>query len=187
MIKSTFHRAVRILMYSIFLIGWSGYTHAQVSGVKTIPADYMSIAAFINDINTNGIGSGGTTLQVSSFYSETAPAGGFTITATGTAANPVVITGVGGAPLPIITANSALTSGSLTDAIFKIVGGDYITISNLDLRENTANNTTTAASNNMTEWGIALLYATTTNASNNITLSGNSITLGANYQNAYGI
>lgn len=184
--RATFHSAMRLLCIAL-LMGLSSHVFAQVTGVKTIPADYPTIAAFITDINTNGVGSGGATLQVPSGYTETSPAGGFTITATGTGANPIVITGVGGAPKPIITASGALTAGALNDAIFKIIGGDNITISNFELRENAANTTTTAASNNMTEWGIALLYATTTDGSRNCTLSGNTISLGATYQNAFGI
>ena len=111
---------------------------AQLIGTKTIPTDYASIAAFVTDLNTVGVGAGGVTLNVATGYAETAPAGGFLITATGTVANPITITGTGGAPLPIITASSALTVGNLNDAIFKIQGGDYVTISNLDLRENAA-------------------------------------------------
>jgi hypothetical protein len=160
---------------------------AQLTGVKTIPTDYASIAAFVTDLNTQGVGAGGVMLDIPSGYTETAPAGGFLITATGTSGNNIIITSTGGAPLPIITASSSLTAGLLNDAIFKIVGGDYITISNLDLRENAANTVTTAGSNTMTEWGIALLYATTTNGCQNVSILNNTIALGATYQNAMGI
>lgn len=160
---------------------------AQLTGVKTIPTDYASIAAFVTDLNTQGVGAGGVMLDIPSGYTETAPAGGFLITATGTTANNIVFTSTGGAPFPIITASSSLTVGLLNDAIFKIVGGDYITISNLDLRENAANTVTTAGSNTMTEWGIALLYATTTNGCQNVSILNNTIALGATYQNAMGI
>ncbi|MDF3026907.1 MAG: hypothetical protein K0S23_1214 [Fluviicola sp.] len=175
-----------ILCFALLILG-SGSLFGQVSGIKTIPTDYATIAAFVTDINANGIGAGGVTLNVPSGHTETAPAGGFTITATGTAANPIVIQGTGGAPFPIITASAALTAGNLNDGIIRLSGSDYVTISGLDLRENSANTTTTAGSNNMTEWGVALIYASATNGCNNVSILNNSISLGVTYQNAFGI
>lgn len=175
-----------ILCFALLILG-SGSLFGQVSGTKTIPTDYATIAAFITDINTNGIGSGGVTLNVPSGYTETAPAGGLTITATGTVANPIIIQGTGGAPKPIITASAALTAGILNDGIIKLVGSDYVTISGLDLRENAANTITAAATNNMTEFGVALFYTSVTDGCQNINLLDNTIALGATYQNAFGI
>jgi hypothetical protein len=187
MLKNSTMNFSRFIMCFALLILGSGSLFGQVSGTKTIPTDYATIAAFITDINTNGIGAGGVTLNVPSGYTETAPAGGFSITATGTATDPIVIQGTGGAPKPIITASGALTAGSLNDGIIKLIGSDYVTISGLDLRENAANTTTTAASNNMTEFGIVLFYNTTTDGCQNVTLTDNTIGLGATYQNAMGI
>nr|WP_294860161.1 T9SS type A sorting domain-containing protein [uncultured Fluviicola sp.] len=175
-----------IMCFALLILG-SGSLFGQVSGIKTIPTDYATIADFITDINTNGIGSGGVTLNVPSGYTETAPAGGFTITATGTAANPIIMQGTGGAPKPIITASGTLTAGALNDGIIKLIGSDYVTISGLDLRENAANTTTAAATNNMTEFGIALFYTTTTDGCQNVSITDNTIALGATYQNAMGI
>ena len=175
-----------ILCFALLTFG-SGSLFGQVSGIKTIPTDYATLAAFVTDINTNGIGAGGVTLNIPSGYTETAPAGGFSITATGTAANPIIIQGTGGAPKPIFTASAALTAGALNDGIIKLIGADYVTLSGLDLRENAANTTTTAASNNMTEFGIALFYNTTTDGCQNVTITDNTIGLGAAYQNAMGI
>lgn len=158
----------------------------QLSGTKTIPTDYANIAAFVTDLNAQGVGNGGVTLNVPSGYTETAPAGGFQITASGTASNPIVITG-GTAPKPVITANGSLVSGALNDALFKLIGSDYVTISNLELRENAANTTTAAGTNNMTEWGIALLYASVTNGAENVTLQNNTIVLDRTYANTFGI
>lgn len=163
-------------------------SQAQLTGTKTIPTDYASIAAFITDLNAQGAGPGGVTLDIASGYTETAPAGGYIITTlTGSAANPIIIQGIGGAPKPIITASAALTAGNLNDGIIKIIGTDYVTIAGLDLRENAANLTTTAGTNNMTEWGIALLYASTTDNSQNVTIQNNTITLVRTYQNTFGI
>ncbi len=73
---------------------------------------------------------------------ETAPAGGYSITATGTAVNTITIDGGNFA----ITAFTPQVAGRLYDAIFKILGGDYITIQNFTMQENASNTTTTAAS-----------------------------------------
>ena len=75
----------------------------------------------------------------------------------------------------------------LNDAIFKLIGADWITIHDFTMQENPANTVTTAASNNMTEWGVALFYATTTDGSQNNTISNNTISLNRTYQNTFGI
>lgn len=187
--KSTYCSWRRLLgaTFAICALNFS-VAYGQLSGTKIVGIDYPTIAAFVTDVNAVGVlpGGGGVTLVVPPGYSETAPAGGYVLTATGTAAEPIAI-GSTGAPFPVITASPALTAGALNDAIFKIVGGDYITIGQLELRENPANLVTTAASNNMTEWGIALLYATTTDGAQNCQLLGNRIVLNRTYQNTFGI
>jgi hypothetical protein len=55
------------------------------------------------------------------------------------------------------------------------------------MQENVANTTTTAGTNNMTEFGVALFYATTTNGAQNCTIQNNTITLNRTYQNTFGI
>ena len=37
---------------------------AQLSGIKTIPGNYATIAAAVADLNTNGVGTGGVTFNV---------------------------------------------------------------------------------------------------------------------------
>ncbi|MBK8150277.1 MAG: hypothetical protein IPK58_19300 [Acidobacteria bacterium] len=56
----------------------------------------------------------------------------------------------------------------------KIIGADYVTVDGFTLLESGKINTT--ATQQM-EWGIALLYATTTNGAQNVTLQNNTITL----------
>lgn len=180
---SSAHRGKNLLL-AFLLISTSYF--GQISGSKTIPTDYPSIATFVSDLNAQGVGSGGVTLNIPSGYLEQAPAGGFVITATGTQANPIIISG-GTAPKPVITASGSHTIGALNDAIFKIVGADYVTLSNLELRENITNTDNTAATNNMTEWGIALLNASVTNGAENVTLSNNTIVLNRVYPNTFGI
>jgi hypothetical protein len=163
-------------------------SRAQLSGNKTVGIDYPSIAAFVTDVNAQGvlIGGGGVTLFVPAGYSETAPAGGYVLTATGTAAENITIVGAG-SPQPIITANAGLTAGLLNDAIFKIIGGDYINIANLDMRENAANTTTATATNNMTEFGVALFYTSTTDGAQRNSIINNTITLNKTYTNTFAV
>jgi FG-GAP-like repeat len=163
-----------------------------VSGTKTVCAsgcDYPTLAAAVADINTNGVGAGGVTINVAANHTETVPAGGISITATGTVANPIIIQkdpSTSGAN-PIFTANAGLTAGALTDAVIKIIGGDFITLDTLTFQENPANTTTTAATNNMSEWGVALLYATPTDGAQNNTIKNCAITLNRTYTNTFGI
>ncbi len=167
-------------------------TRAQVTinvtgNANTTPAlqtSYPSLAAALTDLNAVTAFSGPVVLTAAG-GTETAPAGGFVVNFTGatTAANNVAIVG-GGA---VLTASAALTSGALNDAVIKIIGSDNLRIEGFTLTENAANTTTTAASNNMTEWGIAVLYASATDASQNITLQGNTIDLDRTYQNTFGI
>lgn len=156
-------------------------------GNYAIPGCFPTVAAAVTYINANGVsGTGTVQFDVAAGYTETAPAGGISITATGTATTAIVFKKSGTGANPTITANSTLTAGSLNDAIFKIIGGDYITIDGFTMLEN-ANTTTTAASNNMTEFGVALFYATTTNGCQNITVKNCTIDLNRTYQNTFGI
>ncbi|MEO7482114.1 MAG: T9SS type A sorting domain-containing protein [Ferruginibacter sp.] len=165
------------------LVCFSLIANAQLTGTKNIPGDYADLATAITDLNTQGVGAGGVTLNLLAGNPETSPAGGYSITATGTVANPINITGNGNT----ITAPTTHTVGALNDAIFKIIGADYVTIQGFTMLENAANTTTAAGTNNMTEWGVALLYATTTDGAQNCTIQNNTITLNKTYQNTFGI
>jgi hypothetical protein len=170
----------------------SGKAGPQVSGTKTVCAsgcDYPTLAAAIADINTNGVSAGGVTINVAANHTETVPAGGITITATGTATDQIIIQKDPSTPgaNPTFTANAALTAGALNDGIIKIIGGDFITLDTLTFQENPANTTTAAATNNMTEWGVALLYATTTDGAQNNTIKNCSISLNRTYSNTFGV
>jgi len=167
----------------IFALLCASPIFAQLTGTKNIPGDYPDLNAAITDLNTVGVGAGGVVLNLVAGNPQTAPAGGYQITASGTVANTITLQGNSNT----ITASGALTVGSLSDGIIKIIGGDYITIQGFSLLENGANTVTTAASNTMTEWGIALLYATTTNGAQNITIQNNTITLNRTYANTFGI
>ena len=73
--------------------------------------------SFCYDLNTQGVGASGVTLNVPSGHTETAPVGGWIITATGSSGSPISIIG-GTSPKPVLTAATGLTAGTLNDAIF---------------------------------------------------------------------
>lgn len=166
----------------LLLAGMINVSSAQVntnSGSGLNPT-YPDLASAVTALNAATITS---PVTITLTANETAPAGGYSITAQGSAANTIVIDGAGFT----ITANGALTAGALNDAIIKLVGADFVTIQNFIMQENAANTTTAAATNNMTEWGVALLYATTTNGASSNTIQGNTISLNRTYQNTFGI
>ncbi|OYU96730.1 MAG: hypothetical protein CFE21_00130 [Bacteroidetes bacterium B1(2017)] len=179
-----------LLVALLFSIGLRGYGQVAVTvtgNTNTSPslsASYVSLASAITALNTVTSFSGPVTLTCATSGTETAPAGGYSISFTGatTATNKVVIDGAGSS----ITANASPTAGNLNDAIFKIIGSDYVIIKSFSMYEN-ANTTTTAASNNMTEWGVALIYSSTTNGAQNCTIQGCTIDLNRTYQNSFGI
>ncbi|MBK7852321.1 MAG: lamin tail domain-containing protein [Bacteroidetes bacterium] len=166
----------------LLLAGMINVSSAQVntnSGSGLAPT-YPSLAAAVTALNAATITS---PVTITLTASETAPAGGFSITAQGSATNTIVIDGAGFT----LTAFTPQTAGALNDAIIKLVGADFVTIQNFIMQENAANTTTAAATNNMTEWGVALLYATTTNGASSNTIQGNTISLNRTYQNTFGI
>ncbi len=150
-----------------------------------LAATYPSLAAAVTALNGATITS--PVIITCAAGTETNPAGGYSITATGTATNTIIIEGNGAANSIITAPSPAGTAGNLNDAIFKIIGGDYITIQGFSMLENGANTNTTAGTNTMVEWGVALLYATTTNGAQNNTIQNNTITLNKIYQNTFGI
>ena len=174
----------RALCASALAVGLIGAAQAQVTGTINIPGTYPDLAAAITDVNAVGVGAGGATLNLLAGNAQTAPAGGYSITTpTTSAANPLAIVGNSNT----VTANATLTAGALNDAIFKIIGSDNVTLSGFTMNENAANITTAAATNNMTEFGVALFYTSATDNSQNITLQNNVIALNRNYQNTFGI
>ena len=137
---------------------------------------------------------GPVTLNVTAF--QTSPAnsgttgGGYIIGGSGSlvltttsATNTVTIQGNGNT----VTAPNNLVSGQLNDANLKLIGADWVTITGFTMQENAANTTTTPGSNDMIEWGIALLYASTTDGAQNDTIQNNTINLNRTYLNSYGI
>lgn len=98
-------------------------TGTKVIGT-TAPYDYLTFTAAINALNGAGVGTGGVTFTVQNgTYAENPPA----ITASGTAANPVLFQ-------PVTGANPVLTPTGGTGTFgFKLDGADYVTFDNIDI------------------------------------------------------
>ena len=182
----------KLLVGVLFVLATSGGALGQVTVTNpsnttpALSATYSTLALAIADVNNTTAISGPVTITLDASTPQTAPAGGYSITAIPTGAssvNNIIFDGGGNT----ITAYTPQTTGILYDAIFKLIGADFITIQNFTMQENGGNTVTTAASNTMTEWGVALLYATTTNGAQNNTIQNNSITLNRAYSNTFGI
>lgn len=146
---------------------------AQLSGTFTVLIDYPSIDAFVSDLNTNGVGAGGVTLNVPAGYTETAPANGIQLTATGTASNPIIIQKNGAGANPILNAGIGTgTPGSaIQDGVFALIGSDYVTIDGIDIVD--ANTTNPATM----EWGYGMFKANATDGCQNNIIRNCTVTL----------
>jgi hypothetical protein len=174
-------KKILFLLLLISVIGLQ-QLNAQVttnSGSGLSPT-YPSLDAAITALNGAAITS---PVIIQLTGNETAPVGGYVITAEGSAANTITIQGSSST----ITANAGLVVGSLNDGIFKLQGADYVTIQNFTMQENVLNVVTVPATNTMTEWAVALLYASTTNGSQNNTIQNNTISLNRLYGNTFGV
>src|SRR5690606_2986205 len=134
-----------LLVLIILTIFLQKSAEAQLTGTKTIPGDYATIAAAITDLNTQGVGAGGVIFNIAPGTTETVPAGGFVINITSnppTSANPVVFQRNGAGVNPLIQTDaggsgviSGTALGSNGDAMIKLVGTDFITFNNLSFQE----------------------------------------------------
>lgn len=161
------------LLLLFFALGVMQMTFGQLTGVKTIPGDYATIQAAITALNTQGVGSGGVTFNVAAGYTETFAAinAGLITTTTGSAANPIVFQKSGAGSNPLVTA--ALNGTGTADYVFCITGTDYLTFDGINVQENTGNVTTTT----QMEWGYAILKASATDGSQNVTIKNCAISL----------
>ncbi len=175
-------RMKKYIYILMLVIGISQITFGQLSGIKTIPGNYPSIAAAIAALNASGVGSGGVTFNVAAGHTETftSPTDGYIITNTGTSANQIIFQKSGSGANPKITA--ATGTGSM-DAIICFNGVQYITFDGIDVYENPANTTATT----QMEWGYALLKVSATQGSQNITIKNATISLAKSNTSTYGI
>ena len=163
------------ILLSIVTPNWS---YGQLTGVKTVPGTYSTMALAIADLNAQGVGVGGVTFSIDAGYTETLTAT-LSITATGTATNPIVFQKNGAGANPVITAytGGTATAASTTafDGIFRLVGSDWVTLDGIDLQENAANSGTA-----LMEYGYALYKAGATDGCNNNTIKNCTVTLNRN-------
>lgn len=153
------------------------FASAQLSGTLTVPGSYATVALAIIDLNAQGVGTGGVTINIAAGLRETAPSGGYRLTATGTASNPIVIqvdpsTQPGANPM--ITA--PIGTSTTIDGVFLLLGSDYVTINGIDMQESASNTTATM----QMEWGYSILNKNASapfDGCNHVTISNCSITL----------
>jgi hypothetical protein len=160
-----------IFAFLLVLIGLNSAT-AQLSGIKAIPGDYATITAAVNDLNTQGVGSGGVTFNIAAGYAETLTTA-INMTATGTSSNPIIFQKSGAGANPLITAQAgAFTPSSATpDGIWIFQGSDYVTIDGIDLYDPNTTNPATM------EYGYGLFKKGVTDGCQYITIKNCVITL----------
>ncbi|MCF8422828.1 MAG: T9SS type A sorting domain-containing protein [Bacteroidia bacterium] len=172
--KFTKHKSARfIAAVMLVFIAISGNLRAQLSGTKTIGVDYLTLAAAVTDINLQGV-NGALTIDIPAGFTETAPVGGYVLTATGTLANTITFqkSGVGANPLLSAYAGSTLTPGTANqDGVFRLIGSDYVTIDGIDITDPNTTNPSTM------EFGYALYKASANDGCQNNTIKNCTITL----------
>ncbi|MCB0720960.1 MAG: T9SS type A sorting domain-containing protein [Ignavibacteriae bacterium] len=167
-----------VFALALLLLMIHNNANAQLTGTKTIPGTYASIKLAIDDLNANGVGTGGVTFNIAAGHTETIPLGGLVIDITtnqpaagnpvvfqknGAGANPILQTDVSGSG--VLGASGADWNG---DAILKLVGTDHITINNIDFIENYTGTSQTLR----TESGIRLLRKSSTDGCKNVLITG---------------
>ncbi|MFZ1453280.1 MAG: PKD-like domain-containing protein, partial [Ferruginibacter sp.] len=161
--------------FLLLTVLFAATSQAQLTGTKNIPGDYANIAAAVTDLNTQGVGAGGVIFNVVAGHTETAPAGGINLTATGTVANTIVFQKSGPGANPLITApvgTIALTTTSATvDGIVSLNGSDYVTFDGIDLIDNNA------SGDAMMEYGYGFFKASATDGCQNNTIRNSVITM----------
>ncbi len=167
----------RFLSLCLIMLCIGAASRAQLTGTITVPSTtYPDLASVITALNTSGVGTGGATVNLTASNPQTAPSGGYrlgstALNATLSASKPLVFNGNGN------TVTGATGTGSL-DAIFWLMGTDYVTINGLNLTDNST--TTTATSTAANEWGYVLSKLNTTapyDGCQNVTINNCSISL----------
>ena len=149
-----------------------------ITGIKTIPGDYPTIASAVNMLNINGTAAPGVTFNVASGYLEN----GLNITlstTTSNAAAPIVFQKAAGAAVnPKIYGSAGSAYGN--DGIIIIAGSDYVTFDGIDVN----------ASDNTVDWGYALIKknsAAPFDGCQNVTIRSCNINMNRGNGNAFGI
>ena len=128
----------KVFFTLIIALFFSAISFAQLTGVKTIPGDYPTVAAAIAALNASGVGAGGVTFNVAAGHTETftSPTAGRITTLTGSVSSPIVFQKTGTGNNPLITSGTGV---AYIDAIIAIGGCDYITFDGIYLRDKPSN------------------------------------------------
>src|SRR6188472_2486725 len=126
-ITTNFATRIAMLICIICSAAFLNNLQGQLTGIKNIPGDYPTLAAAIADLNVQGVGAGGVTLNLLAGNPQTVPSGGYVIGDVGSAilmganatsiTKQVIIQGNSNS----VTASAALTIGNLNDGIFKLI------------------------------------------------------------------
>ncbi len=135
-------------------------------------ADLLTIAAAVTEINSGPVPAGGRTYNVCAGHTETLTAA-LGLTTTGTVADPIVFQKNGAGANPLVTAyvGTATPTSATPDGMFRIQGGDYITIDGIDFTDPNAANPATM------EYGIGLFKGSLSNGAQNNTVKNSTITV----------
>ncbi|PBQ33135.1 hypothetical protein CNR22_15550 [Sphingobacteriaceae bacterium] len=134
-------KIIKFLGVCALVIAISTKVSAQLSGTYNIPTNYTNLAAAISALNSQGV-NGPVIIELNAGYTETAPTGGFSLTATGTSVNTITFRKTGTGANPLITAPVGVSTpaSAIQDGIWRFIGSDYITIDGIDLVDvNTTN------------------------------------------------
>lgn len=148
-------------------------TNAPLTGTKTIPGDYATLTAAINDLNLNGVGAGGVAFNVAagSTLTEDTPC----ITTSGTAANQIIFQKSGAGANPILRP----TGGTGTaDFGICLAGADYVTFDGIDVTINTGS---------AVEYGFLVRNLGQIDGATNNTIKNTAITLNRTNTSSVGI
>ncbi len=161
-----------LAFYFLFFLCLLG--KAQLSGTFFVPsATYTTLASVISDLNIQGV-NGPVTVNISAGYTETAPIGGYTFSATGTTLNPIIFqkTGIGANPLiSAYSGGTAVASSALQDGVWRFIGSDFITLDGIDIIDPNNSNPATM------EFGYGFFKASAADGCQNNLVKNCSITL----------
>ncbi len=166
----------------LFLTCVSGFSQVTTNGASGLAPTYPSLADAIVALNAAVITA---PIIIDVNADQTTPAGGYIITAQGTAVNNITLRGNNNT----VTASNAHVPGNFMDAIFRVEGADYLTLEQFVMMENPSATNASDATNTVTEWGVALLASSLTNGSQNNIIRNNTISLrvSAVDRNTFGI
>ena len=162
-------------MLFLFALAGAILQGQPIGGVRSIPGDFPTISAAADSLNVHGVGAGGVTFLVASGHSEVS-SNILLSTNSASDSQPVVFRKEGAGANPRIIASAGISS--TTDGIVKFAGTDFVTFENIDLSDTSSNGDPVSRM----EWGFAILAASDTDASQNITIKGCRITMNREYQ-----